>query len=892
MEIRRIRGWLAQLYGLLNRKRREHEFAEELESHLAMHIEDNLRAGMSPEEARRQALIKLGGVTLTRESYRETGGLPMLETFGQDLRYGARMLRKTPVFTLIAVLTLALGIGANTAVFSVINAALLKPYSHIETDRWVYLSERNEAKGLQGTAVSIPNFRDWRAQNQSFSDMVIWEQFNLNLSGSGAGEPERVRVTVVSENLFSSLKLVPAAGRFFIPEDVNGSGNICVISYELWQRRFGGDPNLPGGDISLNLRTKTVIGVAPPGFSFPVQTQNQTDVWVPWFFRYVESSTDPRANRAYNAAALLKPGVSLRAAQADLDLIAGKLAAQYPEDKGFGVHLTPMRESVAGSFRTPLLILLGALGFVLLLTCVNIANLQLVRLQARSKELAVRSALGASARRLLSQLSAESLLLVALAGVLGICLAPIGVKLLLWLVPPSQIPWLKVKTDGLVLLISLGTTALTALLAGLAPALMAARFDVVRALGTRATGAGVSRHWRIAFVVAQLALALLPLSAAALLVNGFARLSRVETGFQVDHRLTLSYFAPTLRYKDGPAIVQLAEGLSEELRRIPGIKAAGGVHYLPFSPAQGWAQAVSRERPLGNPADLPHVHYTVATTGYLEALGFSLKAGRLFARADTAASVPVVVINEALAKRYFPNEDPVGKPLWIGHAQSLPSAAPRTIIGVVGDTLLNRLDSSPPSAAWVPLSQQESGELIWRNLYLVAHTSGEPEAAMAAIRKLIAGVDAELALADIATMEERIGDSLWRQRLTTSVLSALSIIALAIAALGVFGVTGYLVGQRTHEIGVRVALGALPGDIFRLALKEGILSTLIGTAFGVAGSLALTRFLGNLLYGVSARDPYTLAAAAILLALVALAACSIPARRATKVDPLIALRSE
>jgi putative ABC transport system permease protein len=338
--------------------------------------------------------------------------------------------------------------------------------------------------------------------------------------------------------------------------------------------------------------------------------------------------------------------------------------------------------------------------------------------------------------------------------------------------------------------------------------------------------------------------------------------------------------------------VQLAERLSEELRRVPGIKAAGGVHYLPFSPAQGWAQAVSRERPRGNPADLPHVHYTVATTGYLEALGFPLKGGRLFSRADSAASVPVVVINEALAKRYFPDEDPVGKPLWVGHAQSLPEAAPRTVIGVVGDILLNRLDSSPIPIAWVPISQQEGNELGWRNLYLVAHTSSKPEAAIAAIRKQIAGVDADLALADIATMDERIDDSLWRQRFTASVLSAFSLVALVIAALGVFGVTSYLVGQRTHEIGIRVALGALPGDVFRLALKEGILSILIGMTFGVAGSLALTRFLGNLLYGVSAKDPITLAAITILLSLVALAACSIPARRATKVDPLVALRTE
>src|SRR5215510_385998 len=783
----------------------EASIVEELAQYLDDCYAELLADGATVAEAYRQAMTELdGSELLAHELRRVERQVPqepiapgtnrrknMIADLWQDLRYGARMLRKAPVFTLIAVMTLALGIGANTAVFSVINAALLQPYSHIDTDRWVFLSEKNEAKGLRSAAVSIPNFLDWRRQNQSFSEMVFWSQLNFNLSGPGAGEPERVRLTIVTENLFSALNLVPAAGRFVSPEDYKGNGRNAILSYGLWQRRFGGDPKLPGRTITLNLRSFTVLGVAPPGFSFPVQSQ--TDIWVPNFWQEIEKDTN-RSSRGAAAAAMLKPGVSLSAAQADMDVIAGRLASQYPEDKGFGIRIDPMRESVAGGFRRPLLILLGALGFVLLLACVNIANLQLVRLEARRKELVVRYALGASARRLLSQMATETLLLVAVAGALGICLAPIGVKLLLWLVPPANIPWLRVKTDGVVLLVSFGATALTALLAGLAPAFKAARFDVIRALGAaRTTGAGVSRRLRVSFVIAQLSLAVLPLSAAALLVNSFARLSRVDPGFQVDHRLTLSYFAPLLRYKDAAAVAQLAERMGEELRRVPGIKAAGGVHYLPFSPAVGWGQAVSRELPQGNPADLPHVSYTVATTGYLEALGISLKAGRLFSPADSAASVPVVIINEALAKRHFPDEDPIGKPLWIGHAQLLPTAAPRTVIGVVGDILLNRLDSSPNAAAWVPISQQDGGELVWRNLYLIAHTTSEPQAALAAIRKQIATIDAELALGDIATMEERLGDSLWRQRLTASVLSAFSLIALAIAALGVFGVTSYLV---------------------------------------------------------------------------------------------------
>jgi putative ABC transport system permease protein len=799
-------------------------------------------------------------------------------------------LRKNPGFAVVAILTLALGIGANTAIFSVTNATLLQPYPYIDTDRWVYISEKNEAKGLQAAAVSIPNFRDWRAQSQSFSDMVLMTQYNFNISGSGIGEPERVRLTLVTPNLFSALNLVPAAGRFFIPADNNGTPFVAVISYGLWQRRFGGDPNLPGQKINLNLRPYTVLGVAPPGFTFPLQTQ--TDVWVAYQQRDIDNES-ARSARGYGVAAMLKPGVSLRAAQAEMDVIAARLASQYPEDKDFGVRLDGMRENLAGGFRRPLFILLGALGFVLLLASVNIANLQLVRLETRRHELAVRAALGASRGRLIRQLVTESTLLVAAASVLGVLLAPLGVKLLIWAAAADPVPWLKVKTDVAVLLVSLGVTALSAVVTGLVPAIKAARFDLTSALGVaRGAGTALSRRWRNAFVIVQIAFALTPLTAAALLVNSFVRLNQVDPGYQVQNRLTLSYFAPLLRYRTAAAMSQLAERISEKLRNIPAVKAAGGAHSVPFVAGTGWGQAVSRTPPQGNPAELPHVIYTVATTGYMEALGIPLKAGRFFSPADSSASASVVLINESLAKQYFPNEDPVGQPMWIGHAQSLPGSPPRTIIGVVGDTLKDHLDAPPVATAWVPITQQGSGELVWRNLFLVIQTTTEPLSVLPAIRKEIASVDAELALSDIFTMEERLSRSLWRQRLTASVLGAFSLIALAIAALGVYGVTSYLVRERTSEIGIRMALGALPRDILRLMMKEGSISTLIGVTIGVACSLALTRFLGNLLYGVSSKDPFSLTITALLLALVALAACSIPARRATKVDPMKALRGE
>jgi putative ABC transport system permease protein len=794
----------------------------------------------------------------------------------------------------IAVLTLALGIGANTAIFSVVNAVLLEPYPHIETDRWVYLWERPRLEGLRQVSVSVPNYRDWKRQSQSFTEMALWQPWSFNLSGSGAGEPERVRAAVVTTNLFSALNLTPAAGRMLIDADNRSTERPIVISHSLWQRRFAADPDLPGKKITLNLVPHTVVGVAPPEFSFPPNVK--TDVWAVFVQSAIDSDPD-RSARGYAVAAKLKPGVSLAAAQAEMDVIAERLASQYQEDKDFGVQVVAMRESVAGDFRAPLLALLGALGFVLLLAAVNTANLQLVRLEARRKELALRAALGAGRFRLLRQLMTESLLLVIAAGVLGVWLAPLGVRLLLWLVPPEQIPWLKVKMDGTVLLVCASLTLLTVLLAGLMPALQASRFDLMRALaagGASTGGVGISRRWRNAFIAAQLALAMIPLAGAGLLANSFARLRGVDPGFQTDHLVTLSFSAPRARYQDPAAIARLAERLGEEVRNAPGIKAAGLVHYLPFSPAIGWSQAVSRQDPQGrgNPADLPHVRYSVASTGYFETLGIPLKAGRAFTSADTRESVPVVVISESLARRYFPGENPLGKPLWIGHAQALPGSAPRTVIGVVGDTRRDSLENAPEPLAWVPIAQQAFGEMLWRTLFLVAQTETEPLASLGVIRQRVASVDAELALTNILTMEERLGESLWRQRFTASVLGVFSLIALAIAVLGVFGIISYLVNQRTQEIGVRMALGALPRDIFRLVMKEGVISVLIGVAIGVAGALGLTRFLSGLLYGVSANDPLTFAGVALLLALVALAACWLPAHRAAKVDPLVALRYE
>ncbi|MGH9761283.1 MAG: ABC transporter permease, partial [Blastocatellia bacterium] len=473
-------------------------------------------------------------------------------------------------------------------------------------------------------------------------------------------------------DLFSALNLVPAAGRMFNPSD-NAQGNeyLAVISYRLWQRRFASDPGLVGNKINLNLVPFTVVGVAPPDFSFPVETK--TDIWTP-YPKSVVSTLSDRSARGYRVAARLKPGVSIKQAQADMDVVAANLAVQYPEDKGFGVSLVPLREAVAGDFRAPLFALSAALALVLLLTCVNIANLQLVRFEARRKELAVRTALGAARIALVRQIVIESLFLVAAGSALGILLAPAGVQLLLSSAPSDSVAWLKVRTDQTVLLTSIGIMLLAAVISALVPAIRVSRVSISSALtgmrGTTGPGA-LNARMRNAFVVAQLALAVIPLAAAGLLVGSLRNLERVNPGFQTGSRLTMSYFAPRARYKDASQIARLAERVTEAVRSVHGVTDAGAVQFLPFSSGAQWVQAITREDPkqIQNPAGLPHVRYTVATSDYLESMNIPLKSGRLFNHADDGQSAPVVVVNESLAKKYFPNENPIGQQIWTGHAQ-------------------------------------------------------------------------------------------------------------------------------------------------------------------------------------------------------------------------------
>lgn len=812
----------------------------------------------------------------------------------QDLRYGVRILLRSPSFTAITIMILSLGISSNTTIFSLINAVLLRPYPHIDTDRWVYLTENQTVRGMSDVLVSIPNYRDWKAQNKSFTDVVLWTSVNMNLSGSG--EPERVKIVVITPGVFSALGLTPAAGRLLGPSDDPQKGERpAVISYSLWQRRFGGDPNLLGKKIDLNLVPYTVVGVAPADFSFPPDAK--VDVWMAYSEQVI--ATDPNRDARGNfVAAKLKDRVEVKAAQAEMNVIAENLARQYKENEGWGVDVTPMRESIAGDLRMPLLVLSGALVLVLLLACVNIANLQLVRLEGRRKEIATRAALGAGKLRVLRQILTEGLILAIVAGGVGLLLVPAEIKLLLSFVPPQHIPWLSVKIDGAVLAVSAGITILVAITFGLLSMFRALPGDLAGALvnnRSESGAGGINRGLRKVFLIAQLALSLAPLVGAVLLIQSFIRLQKVDPGFSADHRLTLTLTAPRARYGEAAKIADMAERIQSEVSQIPGVKAIGLAQDLPFGVASGgWMQAITRQDPQSvvNPATLPHVHYNVVSTGYVESLGLQLKAGRVFSKADSRNSAQVVIINDALARKYFAGEDPIGKQIWVGHAQILTQTAPRIIVGVTGNALLRKLEEPPEPAAWAPISQQGTSEILWRTLYLVAHTTADPYDLVGAVRQRVGNVDADLALADIRTLETRLSESVWRQRFVVYVLGAFGLAAVLIAVLGVFGIISYTVSRRTQEIGVRVALGATRGSIIRMVMSEGLWLVLVGVGLGIAGALGLIRFLSSLLYGVEKTDLTTIVISAILLSGVALLACYVPARRAARVDPMKALRRE
>jgi putative ABC transport system permease protein len=803
----------------------------------------------------------------------------MIADLWQDVRFGARILLKQPGFTLIAVLTLALGIGANTAIFSIVNAVLLRPFPYQAPERLVILQEHYTAGGF---SPSYPNFVDWRAQNTVCSSMSAVRQ-NESFNLTGAGEPERLQGRRVSAEFFSTLGVQPLVGRDFLAEeDRAGATPAVILSYGLWQRRFGNDPGVVGKQLTLNLQSYTVVGVTPPDFQFGAEA----DVTVPIGLqaeRFRARGADPGAD----VVARLKPNVSVQQAETGLNLIAARLEQQYPEsNKNRRVRVTPLHERFVGDVRQPLLILLGAVGLVLLIACANVANLLLVRASARQKEMAVRVALGASRGAIIRQLLTESLLLAALGAVLGSLLAFWGTSLIAAQLPDG-IPRLdEARVDARVLGFTLAVSLLTGLLFGLAPALQASRPNLTEGLkeGDRGSS-GRRQRLRSVLVVGEVALTLTLLVGAGLLIQSFRRLLAVDTGFRAQNLLAMRL---SVNNPDGQQVANFFEQLHQNVRNLPGVRSVAVSDGLPFGRDVNHPAFIIEGRPVTAKKGFGQ-RYAVSPD-YFQTMGIALLNGRVFTAEDTRDSPLVIVIDEMLAQQYFPNEDPIGKRLKQG-----PDTPSLEIVGVVRHVEPYGLDSQSVVAQFYTNFNQISWQGrpgSTRSINLLVRTEVEPLGLATAVRAQVSALNKDQAVFNVRTMEQIVAQSVATRRFSMLLLTLFAVVALGLASLGIYGLMSYAVAQRTREIGVRMALGASRRDVLKLVVRQGMKLTLIGVALGLVASLALTRTMKNLLFNVSATDPATFAAIALLLIAVALLACFVPARRATKVDPLVALRCE
>ncbi len=873
----------AKLGALFRGSNPSDDLEEEIRTHLEMEEQENRERGMTPEEARYAALRKFGNVTRVKEETREMWCFVWLETLLQDLRYGLRQLRRNPGVTFVAVLTLALGIGANTAIFSVVNAVLLRPLPYPDSDRLVSVMEAGPGTGHP---VSYPNFFDWQAENHVFSGMASYNYAQFILSG--AGQAVHVQALTVSSGLFRVLKVKPLLGRGFEPRDDERGGNVVVLSHILWRQRFNSDPSIVGQNITLSGRTFTVIGVMPMGFQFP--PDGHEALWTSVAVDR-EAGSNIMTGRDYctlSVIARLKPGVGLAKAQTDMDLIARRLAQQYPETNArqTTVRIVPEIDRVVGSVRLPLLLILGVVAGVLLIACANVANLSLARNLARQKEIAVRAALGAHRARVCRQLLTESLLLSLLGGVAGIAIAAWGTQTLVRLAPEDLPRIAEVGLDLRVLSFAMVLSFVTAVIFGVVPAVQASKINLVDSLkeaGLAGSQAVPQRRLRSALVVAETALTLVLLAGAGLLISSYVRLVHANPGFDPDNLLTFSVDLPSPPYTSAGVFAFTTQMLSR-LSALPRVHAAAADWALPFSGDNPAAGVLFEGRTL-TPGHIPVARVDTVTPDYFRTMGIPLLLGRFFTDADTAKSLPVAIVNDAFARKYFPNETAVGKRIMAGISAT--SATPwREIVGVVGNVKLDGLAGNFQPEYYLPFAQFPGFNAF------VLRVHGNPANMAPAVRTVVASMDRNVPVYHVETMNDYLSASVARNRFSTLLLGLFGALALALAAVGIYGVISYSVSQTTHEIGIRVALGAEKNDVLKMVVGQGLKLALIGVAIGVAGALALTRFLASLLYGVKPTDPLTFLAVSLILIAVALAACYFPARRAAKVDPMVALHYE
>ncbi|HXG63927.1 MAG TPA: ABC transporter permease [Blastocatellia bacterium] len=885
-----LRKLVLSARALFQKEKVERELDSELRFHLEMEIEQNMRQGMSYKEARRAALRSFGGYEQFKEECRDVRGTRFIEALWQDLRYGARLLAKNPGYTLVAVLTLGLGIGANTAIFSVIYGVLLSPLPYADGNRLVFLNQRAPLGGVERMSFSVKEINDYRERNQTLEGVVEYHSMSFILLGGE--EPERIQTGVVSWNFFDVMGVKPLLGRTFLPGDEeHGAEAVLILSHTYWQRSHGGDPNIVGKVFQMNNRPHTVIGVLPPIPQYP----QENDVYMPTSACPIRSSEEVitnRGRRMMNVFGRLKPGVSVPQARADLGVIASQLQNEYPEaypaNRGYEATMSPLHEELTRVARPTLLILLGTAGLVLLIACANVANLTLARSMRRERELAIRAALGAGRGRLVRQLVTENVLLSLAGGGLGLLLAAAGLDLLVALAAKFTPRAAEVEIDASVLLFTLAVSFLTGIIFGLIPALPTAQ-KIQTALkeesGRSTTGAGRQRL-RGMLLVAQVAVSFMLLIGAGLMVRSMIKLQQVNPGFDPERVLAMRLSLNWSRYTSDQQFIDFERRLLARVQPLPGVLSAAMASTYPMNPVGitygPFNQSFRIEgHDLADGELAPRADYRTVSPDFFQTVRIPLIKGRTFTEEDDEDALRVAVINQSMARHRWGDEDPIGKRVTFNNGETW-----ITIVGIVGDVKQYGLNSEFTDELYVPTFQDGGGG------NLLIRTAVDPTAMIRQIRNVVHEVDPETAIDNVQTLEQARDETISSPRLTTMLMSLFAALALVITATGIAGVMALWVTQRTHEIGIRMALGATRASVLRMVLGQGLTLIVIGLAIGAVGAFALTRIMSGFLFGVEPTDPVTYAAVAVVFVAAATAACLVPARRATSIDPIIALRSE
>jgi predicted permease len=894
----RLREFASRIRALFSKSRLDQELDEELRAHLEMLVEENVRRGMSVEAARYAARRSFGGIEQTKEAYRDQRGLPIIDSLARDLRYGLRMLRRHPGFTVVGVLTLALGIGANTAIFSVLNAVLLHSFPYKDPDKLVLLAEKRREMSL--LAFSFPDFVDWRSQNHVLESAGAVRRWNPNLTGNG--EPERLQAAMVTAEIFPTLGIAPRLGRVFVDEeDHPGAQRVVVLSYNFWKRRYGSDESVIGNILTLDQQPYTIIGVMPPRFEFWT-----ADVWAPMGLIAGEINRRDLHPGIY-AIGRLKPGLTIADARVDLGAIAGRLEEAYPPTNSqIGADPVLWQEQVGSDLRPSLLILFGAVAFVLLIAGANMAGLQLGRVTGRQRELAIRSALGATRWGLVRQLLVENTVLALLGGAVGLLVVAWSLNAIVALIPPNSFTAeVRFSVDGRVLAFTALVSLATGILFGLAPAWQASRSSVNDLIKGGSPGQKRSRYAprvRDLLITLEIAVALVLVAGAGLLVKSFIRLHNVDFGFDPHHVLAVGINLPE-RSHDARKSADYLQAIVERVQSLPGVESASVSKTLPFASGLRTTPTTLLDRPLPQKIeDVPVFQFGIVSYGYFSTLRIPLLRGRLLSEQDGPDNMPVAVINQTAARRFWETDDPIGRTIQLGPPEHLVEGAIPPgfrfsrvqVVGVVGDVKFDSLDQrvEPQVYANFVQSAASNGSVLWGAWRIAVRCEQDPIMMASAVRSAVWSVNKDQPVSSISTIDDLYSQSIDHPRMASTLMGLLAGLAVVLAAVGIYGVISYSVSERKREIGIRIAVGADGHAIFRLVVGRVMSFVLGGIVVGIAGALALTRLLETMLYGMPPRDPIVIAGVSLLLAGTALLASWLPARRATRIDPMIVLRSE